>query len=129
MESAAGLGVLAVIVAVPVPEFPSKNTASVDVGAEAPEEPPEVADQFAVLTPSQVPVPPTQYLFAILRRFLHNRGRDRRNPIVDARLFHLLNFRNGKFVRGRQMKRIPEQTVRRFRVKRNGDGFHLTPRE
>jgi hypothetical protein len=58
--------VLAVIVAVPVPELPSKNTASAAVGAETPGAPPEVAAQLAVLTPSQVPVPPTQYLSAIL---------------------------------------------------------------
>jgi hypothetical protein len=52
-----------------VPELASKNTSSTAVGALAPEAPPEVADQFAVLKLSQVPVPPTQYLFAIVSPF------------------------------------------------------------
>lgn len=35
------------------------------VGTDAPLAPPEDADQFVVLLVFQVPVPPTQYLFAI----------------------------------------------------------------
>ena len=43
----------------------SKNTESDAVGTAAPLEPPEEADQFVVDDVFQVPVPPTQYLFAI----------------------------------------------------------------
>jgi hypothetical protein len=52
-----------VIVTVYVPAW-SKKTESADVGAEAPAEPPDDADQCVVVV-SHVPVPPTQYLFAI----------------------------------------------------------------
>jgi hypothetical protein len=48
-----------------VPEKLSKNTSSDTVGADAPGAPFDVADQFEVLVLFQVPVPPTQYLFAI----------------------------------------------------------------
>jgi hypothetical protein len=41
-----------------VPEFMSKITLSTDVGTEAPDAPPEVADHFVVLF--QDPEPPTQ---------------------------------------------------------------------
>jgi hypothetical protein len=57
---------VAATVHVPEPELALKNTLSADVGAEAPPAPPDVADQFAVLVLSQVPVPPTQYLSAML---------------------------------------------------------------
>jgi hypothetical protein len=53
------------VVHVPVPDAESKITASAATGAEAPPAPPDVADQFVVVTASQVPEPPTQYLFAI----------------------------------------------------------------
>lgn len=54
------------IVAVPVPLFPSKNTASAAVGAATvPPVPPDVPDQLVFVVASQVPVPPTQYLSAI----------------------------------------------------------------
>ena len=43
----------------------SKNTESAAVGALAPLEPPELALQLVVVV-VQVPVPPTQYLFAIV---------------------------------------------------------------
>ena len=49
-----------------VPELASKNTSSTVVGALDPEAPPEVAAQFVVLVLFQVPLPPTQYLFAIV---------------------------------------------------------------
>lgn len=52
-------------VTVPVPEAALKKTSSVAVGTEAPEEPPEVADQLVVEEVFHVPVPPTQYLSAI----------------------------------------------------------------
>lgn len=42
------------------------NTASEVVGTEAPPVPPEEVDQLVVETEVQLPVPPTQYLFAIL---------------------------------------------------------------
>jgi hypothetical protein len=42
----------------------SKKTESVAVGADAPEAPPDVADQLVVVV-VHVPVPPTQYLSAI----------------------------------------------------------------
>lgn len=45
---------------VPVFEFPSINTLSALVGADAPEAPPLVVDQFVVDEVLQVPVPPTQ---------------------------------------------------------------------
>jgi hypothetical protein len=54
------------VVAVPPPEFPSNMAASATPGADAPEAPPDVADQFVVLALSHVPVPPTQNLFAIV---------------------------------------------------------------
>lgn len=47
------------------PEFASNVAVSALVGAEAPDAPPVVADQFAVLELSQVPEPPTQNLAAI----------------------------------------------------------------
>jgi hypothetical protein len=50
---------------VPVLELASKMTASAVVGADAPEAPPEEADQFVVPVAAQVPDPPTQYLFAM----------------------------------------------------------------
>ena len=56
---------LLVNVTVPVPEFPSNCGVSPAIGTDAPPAPPDVADQFAVLVLSQLPVPPTQYLFAI----------------------------------------------------------------
>jgi hypothetical protein len=54
------------VVQVPVPELESKVTVSAATGAEAPDAPPEVEAQFAVLLASHVPVPPTQNLFAII---------------------------------------------------------------
>lgn len=50
---------------VPVFELASKMTASAVVGADAPDAPPEEADQLVVPVDAQVPEPPTQYLFAI----------------------------------------------------------------
>jgi hypothetical protein len=44
----------------------SKKTLSATVGTEAPPPPPEVADQLVVDDVFQVPVPPTQYLLAIV---------------------------------------------------------------
>jgi hypothetical protein len=58
------------VVTVPVPEFESNVTASDVVGADAPEAPPDVADQFAVLDAFHVPVPPTQNLEAIVKPWL-----------------------------------------------------------
>ena len=51
-----------VTVNAPVPTFDaaSKITSSTAVGAEAPDAPPEEADQFVVEVASQVPEPPTQ---------------------------------------------------------------------
>ena len=63
VKSLQTLGVVAIVtVKAPVPTFElaSKNTLSAAVGTEAPLAPPDDADQFAVLVPSQVPVPPTQ---------------------------------------------------------------------
>jgi len=54
----------AAVVQVPVPELASKFTMSVDTGADAPDAPPEVADQLAVEEAFHVPEPPTQYLVA-----------------------------------------------------------------
>jgi len=54
--------------AVPVFELASKNTLSTRVGTVAPLAPPDEADQLVVLVPFQVPVPPTQYLFAITQQ-------------------------------------------------------------
>lgn len=48
------------VVQVPVPDKASNTTVSVDNGGPLPPAPPDDADQFAVLTASQVPVPPTQ---------------------------------------------------------------------
>jgi hypothetical protein len=48
------------IVTVPVPELASNITSSATVGKEAPEAPPDVADQFVVKVLFQVPEPPTQ---------------------------------------------------------------------
>lgn len=45
---------------VPAPLLPSKNTLSVVFGTDAPEEPPEVADQCVVDDVSHVHVPQTQ---------------------------------------------------------------------
>jgi hypothetical protein len=56
-------------VTVPVPEFASNKATSAAPGADAPEAPPVVVDQLAVLVVSHVPEPPTQYLFAILISF------------------------------------------------------------
>jgi hypothetical protein len=50
---------------VPVFELASKKTSSTEVGAVAPLAPPEEADQLVVDELVHVPVPPTQYLFAI----------------------------------------------------------------
>jgi len=52
-------------VTVPVPELALNIAVSPTVGGEAPGAPPEVVDQLVVVTLSQSPVPPTQYLFAI----------------------------------------------------------------
>jgi len=41
------------------------KTLSALVGTDAPPAPPLAADQLVVFVASQVPVPPTQYLFAI----------------------------------------------------------------
>lgn len=58
--------VVASIVLVPDPEFPSKYTSFDTVGTDAPDDPPEVVDQLVVLL--QFPVPPvTQYLLDIVR--------------------------------------------------------------
>jgi hypothetical protein len=54
--------------AVPVFELASKKTLSTRVGTDAPLAPPEEAAQLVVLVPFQVPVPPTQYLFAITQQ-------------------------------------------------------------
>jgi hypothetical protein len=51
---------------VPVFELASKNTLSAAVGTEAPLTPPEEADHLVVLDELQEPVPPTQYLSAML---------------------------------------------------------------
>jgi hypothetical protein len=50
----------------PEPDKELKIATSPEVGADAPAAPPVVADQFAVLEASQVPVPPTQNLLAII---------------------------------------------------------------
>jgi hypothetical protein len=55
-----------VMVIVPDPELALKNTSSAVVGTEAPVDPPDVADQLAVEEVFQVPVPPTQYLSAMI---------------------------------------------------------------
>jgi hypothetical protein len=55
-----------VIVIVGLPLLPFTITSSAFVGTEAPLAPPEVADQCVVVVESQVPVPPTQYLLAII---------------------------------------------------------------
>jgi hypothetical protein len=47
-------------VILPEPDPLSKNTLSADVGTDAPDAPPEDADQFVVLLVFQVPAPPTQ---------------------------------------------------------------------
>jgi hypothetical protein len=57
--------VAATVTVAAAPELASKNTASAEVGAEAPLAPPDVADQLVVDVLFHVPVPPTQYLFAI----------------------------------------------------------------
>ena len=54
-----------VIVTVYVPAW-SKKTLSVAVGTDAPDAPPDDADQLVVLLVFQVPVPPTQYRFAMI---------------------------------------------------------------
>jgi hypothetical protein len=54
------------VVQVPVPDRLSKITVSAATGAEAPLAPPDAVDQFVVLDEFQVPVPPTQYLVAII---------------------------------------------------------------
>ena len=53
-----------VIVTVYVPAW-SKKTLSAAVGADAPDDPPDDADQLVVVV-VQVPVPPTQYRFAMI---------------------------------------------------------------
>jgi hypothetical protein len=53
------------IVIVPAPQLALKMAASAAPGADAPDAPPEVADQLAVDVVFHVPVPPTQYLLAI----------------------------------------------------------------
>ncbi len=55
------------IVIVPAPLDPLKNTLSEAVGTEAPDAPPDEADQCEVSPVCHVPVPPTQYLEAMLR--------------------------------------------------------------
>jgi hypothetical protein len=52
------------IVQVPVDRF-VKNTSSADVGTEAPPPPPDEVDHLVPAVPSQLAVPPTQYLSAI----------------------------------------------------------------
>jgi hypothetical protein len=42
------------------------KTPLIDVGADLPLDPPEETDPLTVLVTTQVPVPPTQYLFAIV---------------------------------------------------------------
>jgi hypothetical protein len=49
-----------------LPDKVSTITASAMVGTEAPPAPPLDVDQFVVLDASQVPLPPTQYLLAII---------------------------------------------------------------
>jgi hypothetical protein len=56
----------AAVVQVPDPELASKFTVSAATGADAPDAPPDVLDQFAVLAPFQVPEPPTQYFIAMI---------------------------------------------------------------
>lgn len=51
---------------VPVLELASKIALSEVVGADAPDDPPDDVDQCVVDELSQVPVPPTQYLSAML---------------------------------------------------------------
>ena len=51
---------VAVMVIVPDPELKSKTTSLLVAGTDAPDEPPDVRLQFAVLEASQFPVPPTQ---------------------------------------------------------------------
>jgi hypothetical protein len=53
-------------VTVYVPDW-SKNTESLTVGTDAPLGPPDVSLQLVVLNGPQVPEPPTQYLFAMLK--------------------------------------------------------------
>jgi len=83
--------VVTVNVPVPTLEFTSKNTLSLEVGALAPDAPPEEVLQFVVVEASHVPVPPTQYLSAIMCIyncvFVHCR-------ITAARYFDLLHLNN-----------------------------------
>ena len=53
------------IVQVTAPEAASKNTSSADVGTDAPPPAPDVVAHLVPAVPSQLAVPPTQYLFAI----------------------------------------------------------------
>lgn len=62
----------AMVTVAAVPLLASKNVRSALVGADAPPAPPDVADQLAVFVLSQVPDPPTQYLFAIVHAPLFN---------------------------------------------------------
>jgi hypothetical protein len=85
----------AAIVTVPEDDA-SKNTSSADVGTDAPPAPPDVAAHLVPTVPSHEAVPPTQYLFAILRQLLGWQllGWLRRKhgyPIGHAVLHHLLD--------------------------------------
>lgn len=85
-EQAAQVAEAATVTA-PVPDEALKNTLSAAVGADAPGIPPDVADQLRMLTPFQVPVPPTQYLSAIgLLLSLRDRRGDDRDPVVKPML-------------------------------------------
>jgi hypothetical protein len=55
---------LVLMVQVPV-EAALKNTSSAELGTASPPAPPDVNAHFVPAVPSQVAVPPTQYLFAI----------------------------------------------------------------
>ena len=106
------------------PDAASKMALSTDVGTDAPDAPPDVADHLVVLF--QLPDPPTQYLSAmssphithavnldvIGRRFLHRRGCNDGDPVVPPLLLHGLDIvlREGVIIR--QMKSVTEHPVR-----------------
>ena len=62
------VGLAAAHVTVTAPDRAVKNTASAGLGTPAPPGPPSVADQNADVL-FQLAVPPTQYLFAIMRPY------------------------------------------------------------
>lgn len=90
----------AAVVQVPVPERLSKVTVSAATGAEAPEAPPDVAAQLAVELASQVPVPPTQNLAAMLYRPSTTRVRHTTAPVASTQTvpFHQIGLPSGSSV-------------------------------